>query len=84
MIRVSVKTCNSAPVKIKLSRSSESDLLYAVEIDRRRQNKPGQRESVFTREDVLGMICEALDNARSVPCLECFMTETAWAERVEE
>ena len=27
---------------------------------------------------------EALDNARSVPCLECFMTSTAWAERVEE
>jgi hypothetical protein len=27
---------------------------------------------------------EALDNARSLTCLECFMTETAYAERVEE
>lgn len=59
--RISVKTDNSAPVKIKLSQSSESDMLYAVEIDRRRKNKPGQRESVFTREDVIGMICDALE-----------------------
>ena len=27
---------------------------------------------------------EALDNARGIPCLECFMTETAYAEKVIE
>ena len=61
MSRISVKTDNSSPVKIKLSESAESPILYHVEIDRRRQNKPVQRESLYSREDVLGMICDALE-----------------------
>ena len=59
MMRVSVKTDNSAPRKIKLFPVAESDM-YRVEIDRQRLNKPGQRESVYSREDVLGMICDAM------------------------
>lgn len=59
MIRISAKIGNSAPVKIKLSPVAESDM-YRVEIDRQRLNKPGQRESVYSREDVLGMVCDAL------------------------
>ncbi len=59
MIRISVKTDNSATRKIKLSPVAESDM-YRVEIDRQRINKPGQRESVYSREDVLGMVCDAL------------------------
>jgi len=60
MIRVSVKTDNSAPRKIKLSPVADNDATYRVEIDRQRINKPEQRESVYSREDVLGMICDAL------------------------
>jgi hypothetical protein len=59
VIRISVKTDNSTPVKIKLSPVAESDM-YRVEIDRQRANKPAQRESVYSREDVLGMVCDAL------------------------
>ena len=60
MIRISVKTDNSAPVKIKLTESHQPEM-YRVEIDRRRKNKPGQNESVYSREDILGMVCDALE-----------------------
>lgn len=60
MIRISVKTDNSAPRKIKLSPVADNDAMYRVEIDRQRLNKPGQRESVYHREDVLGMVCDFL------------------------
>jgi len=60
MIRVSVKTDNSAPVKIHLSTVAENDAMFRVEIDRRRINREGWRESTYSREDVLGMICDAL------------------------
>ena len=39
-----------------------------------------QHECTVTADDPV----EALDNARGVPCLECFMTETAYAEKVIE
>jgi hypothetical protein len=60
MIRISVKTDNSATRKIKLSPVADSDAMYRVEIDRQRVNKTGQRESVYSREDVLGMVCDEL------------------------
>lgn len=60
MIRISVKTDNSATRKIKLSPVADNDAMYRVEIDRQRVNKPEQRESVYSREDVLGMVCDAL------------------------
>jgi len=59
MIRISVKTDNSSPVKIILSDALEP-LFFHVEINRKRQNKPGQRESVHSREDVLAMVCDAI------------------------
>jgi hypothetical protein len=60
MISILVKSDNSAPVKIKLS-DSQQPAMYRVEINRRRQNKAGQRESIYSQEDVLGMICDALE-----------------------
>lgn len=55
-----VKSDNLAPVKIKLS-PSPHPRLYHVEINRRRQNKAGQKGSQYSQEDVLGMICDALE-----------------------
>ena len=60
MIRISAKIGNSATRKIKLFPVADNDAMFRVEIDRQRLNKPGQRESVYSREDVLGMICDAL------------------------
>lgn len=60
MLRISVKKDNSAPVKINLYPVAENDAQYRVEINRRRLNRAGVRESVYSREDVLGMICDAL------------------------
>ena len=59
MTSILVKSDNSAPVKIKLSDPSDSGL-YQVEINRRRQNLPGQKQTLYSRENVVGMICDAL------------------------
>lgn len=58
MTTILVKSDNLAPVKIKLSDPSESGL-YTVEINRRRQNRPGQKQTLYSRENVVGMICDA-------------------------
>ena len=47
---------------------------------------------IYAEADATEHICctmadgpvEALELVRTVACVECFMTETAWAERVEE
>ena len=59
MTSILVKSGNFTPVKIKLSEPSESGL-YQVEINRRRQNRPGQKQTLYSREQVVGMICDAL------------------------
>ena len=47
MIRISVKTDNSNTRKIQLHPVGDSDNAFRVEIDRRRINRPDQRESIF-------------------------------------
>lgn len=59
MTTILVKSNNFAPVKIKLSEPTESGL-YQVEINRRRQNRTGQKQTLYSRENVVGMICDAL------------------------
>ena len=59
MTTILVKSDNFTPVKIKLSDPTESGL-YQVEINRRRQNRPGQKQTLYSRENVVGMICDAL------------------------
>lgn len=59
MTTILVKSDNFASVKIKLSEPSDS-CLYTVEINRRRQNRPGQKQTLYSRENVVGMICDAL------------------------
>ena len=59
MTSILVKSNNSAPVKIKLSDPTDSGL-FTVEINRRRQNRPGQKQTLYSRENVVGMICDAL------------------------
>ena len=59
MTTILVKNSNFTPVKIKLSDPSESGL-FTVEINRRRQNRTGQKQSLYSREQVVGMICDAL------------------------
>lgn len=59
MTTILVKSNNFAPVKIKLSEPSESGL-YQIEINRRRQNRTGQKQTLYSREQVVGMICDAL------------------------
>jgi hypothetical protein len=59
MTTILVKSDNLAPVKIKLSEPSESGL-YQVEINRRRQNRTGQKQTLYSRENIIGMICDAL------------------------
>ena len=56
MIRVSVKTDDPSPAKIKLSESAESPIIYHVEIDRRRQNKNGQRAVPGLSRRVAGVL----------------------------
>ena len=60
MTTILVKNSNFTPVKIKLSDPSESGL-YTVEINRRRHNRPGQKQTLYSRENVVGMICDALN-----------------------
>lgn len=59
MTSLLVRNDNFTPVKIKLSDPSESGL-YTVEINRRRQNRTGQKQTLYSRENVVGMICDAL------------------------
>ena len=59
MTAILVKSDNLAPVKIKLSEPTESGL-FQVEINRRRQNRTGQKQTLYSREQVVGMICDAL------------------------
>ena len=59
MTTILVKSDKLAPVKIKLSDPSESGL-FTVEINRRRQNRQGQKQTLYSRENVVGMICDAL------------------------
>lgn len=59
MTTLLVKSDNLAPVKIKLTDSQEP-ALYTVEINRRRQNRTGQKQTLYSREQVLGMVCDAL------------------------
>lgn len=60
MIRISVKTDNSNTRKIQLTPVADSDNAFRVEVDRRRLNRPDQRESIFTQEDVLQLVAESL------------------------
>lgn len=59
MTTILVKNSNFTPVKIKLSDPSESGL-FTVEINRRRQNRTGQKQTLYSRENVVGMICDAM------------------------
>ena len=60
MIRISIKTYNSATRKIQLNPVGDSATAFRIEIDRRRLNRPDQRESIFTQEDVLQLVAETL------------------------
>lgn len=59
MTTILVRNDNLVPVKIKLSDPTESGL-FTVEINRRRQNRPGQKQTLYSRENVMGMICDAM------------------------